>query len=138
MADPRRILDRSRRTTNRSSVQSSRNGERVKNLRGPVGDVKIEVLDESGQTIPFDCFDISAVGVYLHSDLLLTEGERLDLKLTLPSAVRAVSIRGEVVRADTGDGFHAPGMGIAFRGIAPEVREQLRSYVARRFVRHSR
>lgn len=138
MHDPKLMPNRSRRTRTTISEKASRREERVKTSRGNLSEVKIVVLDESGQTVPFDCFDISAVGVYLHSDLLLTEGERLKLELTLPSAIRPVHISGEVVRADTGDGYHAPGMGIAFRGIAPDVKEQLKSYVAKRFMRRSR
>jgi len=138
MPDPKMISSRPSRTRTKTSVQVSRREERIRTNRGNLSEVKIVVLDESGQTVPFDCFDISAVGVYLHSDLLLTEGERLKLELTLPSAVRPVHISGEVVRADTGDGYHAPGMGIAFRGIAPDVKEQLKSYVAKRFLRRSR
>jgi len=99
--------------------------------------VRIEVVDEAGNSVPFDCFDISAVGVYLRSDLLLCEGERLTLMLTLPPRGRPVSVRGEVIRADTGDGLHAPGMGIAFREMGHDIREQLRRYVAKRFFRHA-
>jgi len=99
-------------------------------------DALVEVLDEHGQAVPYDCFDLSAVGMYLHSDLLLTEGERLALRITLPGALRPVAVRGEVVRADIGDGERRSGMGVAFRSLSDEAREELRGYVARRFVRH--
>jgi hypothetical protein len=102
-----------------------------------LGDALVEVLDEHGQAVPYDCFDLSAVGMYLHSDLLLTEGERLALRITLPGAARPVAVRGEVVRADIGDGERRPGMGVAFRSLSDEAREELRGYVARRFVRHA-
>jgi len=102
-----------------------------------LGDAFVEVLDEHGQAVPYDCFDLSAVGMYLHSDLLLTEGERLALRITLPGGSRPVDVRGEVVRADIGDGLRRSGMGVAFRNLSEEAREKLRGYVARRFVRHA-
>jgi c-di-GMP-binding flagellar brake protein YcgR len=95
------------------------------------------VVDEHGQAVPYDCFDLSAVGMYLHSDLLLTEGERLAMRITLPGGVRPVSVRGEVVRAEIGDGLRRSGMGVAFRNLSDEAREELRGYVARRFMRHA-
>jgi c-di-GMP-binding flagellar brake protein YcgR len=102
-----------------------------------LADAAVEVVDEHGQAIPYECFDLSAVGMYLHSDLLLTEGERLLLQITLPGSSRPVSVRGEVVRADIGDGLRRSGMGVAFRNLSDEARGELRKYVARRFARHA-
>ncbi len=101
-------------------------------------DVSIELVDEQGDAMAFDCFDLSAVGVYLHSDLLLYEGEELLLRLSLPSSRRPFSVKGKVVRADVGDGQGSAGMGVAFCDMGHDAREQLRCYVARRFVRHAR
>ena len=99
-------------------------------------DAVVEVIDEHGQAIPYDCFDLSSVGIYLHSDLLLTEGERLSLRIALPGCRHPVSVDGEVVRADIGDGLRRSGMGVAFRSLSDEARDVLRGYVSRRFVRH--
>jgi len=102
-----------------------------------LADASVEVIDEQGQAIPFECFDLSAVGMYLHSDLLLTEGERLHLQITLPGGARPIAVRGEVVRAEIGDGLRRSGMGVAFRNVSEEARGELRRYVARRFARHA-
>ena len=136
MTTQRQAREKGRRTRTGAPASCTRRGDRVQTGQGQLRDVSIEVTDDQGNSVPFDCFDISAVGIYLHSDLLLIEGEKLMLKLALPSANRPVSVCGEVVRADMGDGFHAPGMGIAFREMGADVREQLRKYVARRFFRH--
>jgi hypothetical protein len=102
-----------------------------------LGDAFVEVMDEHGQAVPYDCFDLSAVGMYLHSDLLLTEGERLALRITLPGGAGPVSVNGVVVRAEIGDGLRRSGMGVAFRDLSEDARDELRGYVARRFVRHA-
>jgi hypothetical protein len=102
-----------------------------------LSDAVVEVIDEHGQAIPYDCFDLSAVGMYLHSDLLLTEGERLSLRISLPGGPHPLSVDGVVVRAEMGDELRSSGMGVAFRNLSDEAREILRGYVARRFVRHA-
>jgi hypothetical protein len=120
-----------------TSAEASSRRRRLARRSEGLGDAFVEVVDEHGQTVPYDCFDLSAVGMYLHSDLLLTEGERLVLRITLPGGSRPVAVRGEVVRADIGDGLRRSGMGVAFRNLSEEAREELRGYVARRFVRHA-
>lgn len=116
--------------------QRSRRGGVVESSNR-AGGLTIELIDESGRTIPFDCFDLSAVGVYLYSDLLLSPGEIVHLKLTLPWSTRPVQVRGEVVRAEPEDGVQSPGMGVAFRDLGTEVELELKRYVARRFFRHT-
>jgi hypothetical protein len=101
------------------------------------GELAIEMIDESGRAIPFECFDLSAVGVYLYSDLLLSPGELVQLRLRLPWSARPILVRGEVVRAEPEDGVQSPGMGVAFRDLGADVAQELRSYVARRFFRHA-
>ncbi len=115
----------------------SRRANRRKSSRRSLEDVSIELVDDQGYSMAFDCFDLSAVGVYLHSDLLLFEGEELLLRLSLPSSRRPFSVKGKVVRADVGDGKGSAGMGVAFCDMGHDAREQLRCYVARRFVRHA-
>lgn len=120
-----------------TGAEASSRRRRLARRSDGLGDACVEVLDEHGQAVPYDCFDLSAVGMYLHSDLLLTEGERLALRITLPGGSRPVDVRGVVVRADIGDGLRLSGMGVAFRNLSEEAREELRGYVARRFVRHA-
>ena len=110
---------------------------RLSRRKGALGETVVEAMDENGQAIPYDCFDLSTVGMYLHSDLLLTEGERLSLRISLPGCRHPLSVDGEVVRADTGDELRCSGMGVAFRNLSDEARDVLRGYVARRFVRHA-
>jgi c-di-GMP-binding flagellar brake protein YcgR len=110
----------------------SRRGRRVR-----ADEIAIELLDDSGRAIAFDCFDLSAVGVYLYSDLLLSPGERVRLRLCLPTTGGKVAVEGEVVRAEAEEGVQQPGMGVAFRELEPTVQEALRSYVAERFIRHA-
>jgi len=100
-------------------------------------EIGIEMIDERGRAIGFDSFDLSAVGVYLYSDLLMSPGERVQLRLRLPSSGGPVALEGEVVRAETEGGAQNPGMGVAFRGVEPDVQEALRTYVAERFIRHA-
>lgn len=110
---------------------------RLSRRSGALVDAVVEVLDEGGQAIPYECFDLSSVGIYLHSELLLTEGERLSLRIALPGSRHPVSVDGVVVRADIGDGLRRAGMGVAFRSLSDEARDVLRGYVSRRFVRHA-
>jgi len=99
-------------------------------------EIQIEMLDDTGLATPFDCYELNSIGVYLYSDLLFSEGETMQLKLTIPSCFKPVIIEGEVVRAEIGDSFHEPGMGVAFRDIKPEVKSALQKYVARRFLKY--
>jgi len=101
------------------------------------GELSIELIDEGGQAVAFECFDLSAVGVYLYSDLLLSPGEIVHLRLKLPWSARPVHVRGEVVRAEPEDGAQSPGMGVAFRDLGADVEAELKRYVARRFFRHA-
>ena len=136
MGNPRRV-GQSAKQGAVSAMGTSRRVNRRMSTRRSLEDVSIELVDEQGDSVAFDCFDLSAVGVYLHSDLLLFEGEELLLRLSLPSSRRPFSVKGKVVRADVGDSQGSPGMGVAFCDIGHDAKEQLRCYVARRFVRHA-
>ena len=118
-----------------AAEQRSRRSRRGRRVRAD--EIGIKLIDEQGHAIEFDCFDLSAVGVYLYSDLLLSPGERVRLQLRLPTTGGAVAIAGEVVRAQVEEGIQSPGMGVAFRDLDHGVQEALRSYVAQRFVRHA-
>jgi len=109
-------------------------GRRASQRRDGRG-VWMEMTDGAGRAIPFDCFDLSAVGVYLRSDLLLSPGEDVLLTLRLPPLWRPVCISGTVVRSETGGERHGPGMGVAFVEMGDEARESLRRYVAQRLAR---
>ena len=120
--------------TEAEGAQRSRRSRRSRRVRAD--EIGIELIEDNGRSIVFDCFDLSAVGVYLYSDLLMSPGERVRLRLRLPTTGGAVAVEGEVVRAETEDGVQNPGMGVAFREVDDRVREALRSYVAQRFIRH--
>jgi hypothetical protein len=119
-----------------SRVQRSRRG-RIAESGPQGGELSVELIDEAGQAVAFECFDLSAVGVYLYSDLLLSPGEIVHLRLKLPWSLGPVHVRGEVVRAEHEDGAQSPGMGVAFRDLGAEVEAELKRYVARRFFRHA-
>ena len=80
------------------------------------------------------CFDLSAVGVYFHTDLLLNPGERVQLRMRIPYRYRPIHVVGEVVRVETGKRGIAPGMGIAFREIAETDSTALKQFLSRRFL----
>lgn len=117
-------------------AQRSRRGRSVEN-NPQGGELSVELIDEAGQAIAFECFDLSAVGVYIYSDLLFSPGEIVHLRLKLPWSLRPVHVRGEVVRAEPEEGAQSPGMGVAFRDLGAEVEAELKRYVARRFFRHA-
>lgn len=103
--------------------------------RDRLEDVYVELVLGSGHAVPFDRFDLSAVGVYLYSDFLLSVGEEIGLRLRLPFSPRAVEVSGRVVRAQVGDEQQPAGMGVAFRDLDPGLRRELRDFIARRFLR---
>jgi len=80
------------------------------------------------------CFDLSAVGVYIHSDYLLSRGETLQLRIRVPFRHRPIDVLGEVVRVETGEWGLPPGMGVAFREIAETDSAALKQFLLRRFL----
>ena len=96
----------------------------------------MEILSDDGTAVPMSCFDLSAVGAYLHSDYLFSLGETIRLRIRIASKPRAIDIRGEVVRVETGENGLAPGMGIAFRKIADRDSDELKQFLLRRFLTH--
>jgi len=116
---------------------SRRSRKAAAGRRDRLGDVSLELILGAGHAVPFERFDLSAVGVYLYSDFLLSEGEDVSLSLRLPYSPRAVEIAGRVVRAQTGDQQQPAGMGVAFRDLDNGVRRDLREFVARRFCRRA-
>jgi Tfp pilus assembly protein PilZ len=91
------------------------------------------MVDPADGAIPFGHFDLSAVGVYLYSDLLLSEGEKVELRLSLPCSFEPITVDGVVVRAQVGDEQQPSGMGVVFRDTDEDALAALRLYVAGRF-----
>lgn len=92
---------------------------------------KIEVVDEMGTAVSFDNYQISTVGAFLHSPYLHCEGEKLQLRLSLPRVERPLLIEGEVVHANMDT---ESGMGIVFRRMSLRDKRYLQEYVTRRFI----
>jgi hypothetical protein len=106
-------------------------------VHSQTSELAVELIDCDGRSIPFETFDLSTVGVYLYSDLLLEPGEIVHLRLRLPWNARPIHVHGEVVRAEQDSEAQPPGMGVAFRDLGAEVAQELRKYVAKRFFRHA-
>jgi PilZ domain len=117
-------------------VNSRSRRQRRRGRREHSGSVSVEAVDRHGDAMPFDCFDLSAVGIYLHTDFLLCPGEEIQLRLRLPMRFRPLEIAGEVVRAETGEGGLQPGIGVAFRTISRTDQEELGRFLMRRFLGH--
>lgn len=108
------------------SRRNRRRGRRERSER-----VSIEFVDDLGGLVPFTSFDLSSLGVYLHSDLLLSPGEEVQLLISLPALAQPLHVRGEVIRSDVGSELRAPGMGVAFRGLGDEDQLLLTRFVSR-------
>lgn len=96
--------------------------------------MSLEILCDNTHAASLRCFDLSAVGVYLHSDFLLAKGDTIEIRVRIPDRHRPIDIVGEVVRVETGDRGLAPGMGIAFREIADTDAAALNQFLLRRFL----
>ncbi len=76
--------------------------------------------------------ELSADGLFLHTDDLLPEGSMMTLRLRLPGAARAFTVLGRVARVVLGGLTRSPGMGIRFLDIRPGDRDRIAEYVALR------
>ncbi len=106
--------------------------EQRKHLRRSV-QVEFRARDQNGVGhLSFDSRDVSPGGAFLRSDLLLEEGEALDLEFHLPEARRPIRAKCLVawVRRFPGDGAES-GMGIHFTELAPEDRRALEDFTQR-------
>ena len=81
--------------------------------------------------LAFDSRDVSPGGAFLRADLLLEEGEHLNLEFVLPQGRRAIKARGVVawVRRFPTDNTE-PGMGVRFTELAPEDQRALEEFTA--------
>ncbi len=128
-ANPKARAEQSART----SLHSRRLDRASRRHRNPP--VTLEIIGE-GDFAPLSCFDISAVGAYLHSDYLYCLGESIRLRVRIAGRPRAIDITGEVVRVETGETGLVPGMGIAFRQIDKQDADDLRQFLMRRILTH--
>jgi hypothetical protein len=100
--------------------------------RRPVGG-DVRVIDPD-LDVTFEAFDLSSDGVFLHSDLLLSIGDRLQLDLSCERGP-SVAVDGEVVDvwfdAETGRGGAGAGVHVAFRDLSFADREALMALAAR-------
>ena len=71
--------------------------------------------------------DLSCDGLFLRSEYLDSEGERVRLNLELPGTGEPIALQGEVVRTDSSP--LSSGMGIRFHDIALSARLQLANYM---------
>ena len=73
-----------------------------------------------------DSADISAEGVFLHTELLFPVGEWLDLEFVVPGRARPVRGRGRVVRVAASYDPPGPGVAVHIPSLAFEERNALR------------
>lgn len=117
-----------------TSLTSRRLERAARRHRNP--SVTLEIVAEESGGIPLSCFDLSAVGAYLHSDYLFCLGESLHLRIRIADRPLPIDIEGEVIRVETGENGLVPGMGIAFRKIGKQDAEALKRFLMRRFLTH--
>lgn len=115
---------------NRHSRRSQR---RRSHRRHPSSDISVELLD-GNTAIQYECPNISPVGVYLLTELLLFPGDEVNLRIRLSARQQPMVIVGKVVRVDTGDTGQAPGMGISFTDISTTDSKELKLFLMRRFL----
>ena len=117
----------------RTSVSSRRLERASRRRRNP--SLTLEIVGED-ESVPMSCFDLSAVGAYLHSEYLFCLGDSIRLRIRISGRPRPIDIGGEVVRVETGENGLVPGMGVAFRQIGKQDSDDLREFLMRRFLTH--
>ena len=128
-ANPKARAEQSART----SLTSRRLERASRRRRNP--SLTLEIVGED-ESVPMSCFDLSAVGAYLHSEYLFCLGDSIRLRIRISGRPRPIDIGGEVVRVETGENGLVPGMGVAFRQIAKQDSDDLRQFLMRRFLTH--
>jgi uncharacterized protein (TIGR02266 family) len=89
--------------------------------------VRFEVREDQGEgELIFDSGDLSQGGAFLRSDLLLEQGERFSLSLSVPGLPKPVTTQAKVawVRRFPAQG-EAAGMGVQFVDMRDEDRAAL-------------
>jgi len=91
-------------------------------------------VTEPDLEVAFEAFDLSSEGVFLHSDLLHSIGDRLHLDLSC-SVGPTIAVEGEIVDvwfdAEAGRGGAGAGVHVAFRDLSLADREALSVLAAR-------
>ncbi|HUB07018.1 MAG TPA: PilZ domain-containing protein [Myxococcales bacterium] len=78
----------------------------------------------------FDTQDLSVGGAFLRADLLLEQGEELEIEFELPGLKRPFQARARVAWVRRADNDRAaPGMGIEFLGLSAEDRDALADFL---------
>jgi uncharacterized protein (TIGR02266 family) len=94
--------------------------------------VKIRGRDSDGiGQLQFVAGDLSAGGAFLKSDLLLEDGETLELEFQVPGVPRVLRAQARIawVKRFPGEG-ESGGMGVQFAAMSDEDREVLTDYLA--------
>ncbi|MHB1846955.1 MAG: PilZ domain-containing protein [Deltaproteobacteria bacterium] len=98
-------------------------------VRRPVAaQLRCQALHGPGHLF-FDTQDLSIGGAFLRSDLLLEEGEELEVTFTLPGSDRQLQTRARVAWVRRGEAAGAAGMGLEFVALTPEDREALSAFL---------
>ena len=80
----------------------------------------------------FNTVDISQGGAFIHSPILLEEGDEVQVSFSLPPLEKAITARARVVRGTKADGdVDQSGMGLEFLDLAPEEKRAIADYVVR-------
>jgi uncharacterized protein (TIGR02266 family) len=87
---------------------------------------------EWGRSVAADAIEISGSGIFLKTQVLLSEGSMLTLRVTLPGLKQAFTVLGKVVRTVKGGLFAPAGMGIRFLDLRPAERGLICAYVSQR------
>lgn len=82
-----------------------------------------------------EVIEISANGMFLRTDVSITEGSLLTLRLAVPGITRPFTVLGKVARTVRGNLLRPAGLGIEFIDIAAADRRMVLEYVARRTLR---
>jgi uncharacterized protein (TIGR02266 family) len=100
-------------------------------IRKPVA-AQIRSRDNAGQGhLFFDSQDLSVGGAFLRADLLLEQGDLLDLEFTLPDGGPSLEARARVawVRSSDSEQSGSAGMGVEFLNLSPADREALATFL---------
>ena len=87
---------------------------------------------EWGNAQSADAIEISGSGIFLKTQMLLSEGSMLTLRVALPGLKGAFTVLGKVVRTVKGGLFSPAGMGIRFLDLRPAERDVIVAYVSQR------
>ena len=87
---------------------------------------------EWGRAVAAEAIEISAGGIFLKTQLLMSEGSMLTLRVTLPGLKHAFTVLGKVVRTVKGGLLAPAGMGIRFLDLMPHERQLICEYVSQR------